>query len=276
MKNKNNTLLQTFSAATLSLLTMVFPTVGAASIVKTASYRPNFDINVWADYGLGPVSGFEQIPLDGTPGTTSEREPTFSQLGINQTNLLEVGAVITIKQWLQVDASLQHFSMDSNAVLNNTLVSHGRVFDPGTFVTTSSDYNIYHLRLGPIWQIFPRMQLGANAGVALLQFNYKVASNDRNASRAFNHLSPEIGLNSNYQLTSSLAWQINGTVTIPTQFAEENISTSLHYYPQIKKYPHLSFFVKTGALFLQFKDKQQEPNRMHLNYGPYIALGISI
>ena len=78
------------------------------------------------------------------------------------------------------------------------------------------------------------------------------------------------------RVTHSLTWQSSATATIPAQFSEENINTSLHYYPQIKKYPHLSFFVKTDSLFLHFKDQQQEPNEIHLNYGPYIALGISI
>ncbi|MCP3678846.1 MAG: hypothetical protein GY782_00525 [Gammaproteobacteria bacterium] len=58
-------------------------------------------------------------------------------------------------------------------------------------------------------------------------------------------------------------------------FSEQDIHSTLDYYPSIFHYPKLALMLKTGYLLINFKDKQQStPNHMKVNYGPYIGLGM--
>ncbi len=90
--------------------------------------------------------------------------------------------------------------MQANAVLTQSLTTHDVYFPAGSQVKNHSDYDIYHLDFGSFWQLSPNIELNGALGIALLHFNYQMASNTLSTSRRFNNASPEIVLGSVYHI----------------------------------------------------------------------------
>ncbi len=254
---------------------ILYPVTNMANTMHYSSTQQD-QFSIWGNYVFGPINGFEQIPSGGREVSTTQEKPTFSQLGIRQHGLWEGGAHVWIKKCLQISTSAQLLKMRSDTVLNEPLISHDIDFPAGSHLSTVSDYDIYHLDFGSFWQASNKIRLNGLAGAALLHFNYQINSGSLSTSRHFNHISPEVIIESIYLIQPRIDWRLHASSTVPSisDFSEQDVNSEIRYYPAIHRFPHVALMVKTGCLFINFKDKQSTPNHMKVNFGPYIGIGV--
>ncbi|MEM9242478.1 MAG: hypothetical protein AAGA27_00275 [Pseudomonadota bacterium] len=250
-----------------------------ALIAMIAFIRPASAFSLWADYGIGGISGFQQIPRGGQPGSSSPNRPTFSELGVKNPGLLEAGASGGFLLF-RLDAIYQRLFLNGSATLSQSLVTHGIPFEAGTHVKTNSYYALTHLIASVTALHGQKFSLRPGVGLELMNFNYKISSDTQSTSRGFSHLAPELKVNFDYNLSAYLQWRSAVHVTVPglTRLDNYEANTGIAYFPVTKSFPGIqpAIYIKTGYLYLNFKDKQTMPNHMRITYAPFVAGGLAL
>ena len=89
--------------------------------------------SVEGSYLYGPISGYLQTPSGGTPGTTSDKRPTFEELDMENVGIID-GSVAGGKGAHDLYVGARIVRLHSETTLDNTLISQNKTYPAGSSV----------------------------------------------------------------------------------------------------------------------------------------------
>jgi hypothetical protein len=236
-----------------------------------------FDLEGSLKYG--PVTGFAQTPRGGAPGTTSPNRPTFRQLGIDEVLIPDASVGLRWRghglysggSWIR---------LDGQTTLDTTLISQGTTFPAGTAV--NSEVRLDWYRLGYKYRFALANEMGETfalspaAGVALLDFDYRLNGEGLLANRSYIVGTPQMGL--------EVEWIPSGRISV--------VGGSLSSLPEVSNLFLLSarldcrcrlwgtarrggmLFLGVGYEWINYEDNQTRPNHVKADAGPLLRFGL--
>jgi hypothetical protein len=262
-------------------LAIVTTRVGAQSWTRQAG-DDGFHVGLDAAGRYGPVDGFLQTPLGGSPGTTSHRRPSFNELGID--TVASADAALTLG-WgdhaLVAGGSVSRLSGDS--VLNRSLISENTSYPAGDSV--SSDVQLdwyragYQYRLRFVNQHGAALDLEPEIGIALFDFDYRLrATGGLSTSRAYLKGGPEVGMRAEWTPGGrfSVSAAARGAIPEPTGLGIISAQITGNYQLWGKPDHGGQAFLGLGYELIDFEDNQKVPNHIHAESVPLGLLGVRV
>jgi hypothetical protein len=245
---------------------------------------PCVHLDVEAYWRIGPSDGFLQTPRGGEPGTSSSRRPTFDELGVGTTTELGIAAATT---WRRHEIAFEWDLMllGGESVLARDLVSQGDAFPAGT--TFESDSWIGTYRLGyryridvPLWGC-ERLVVKPGVGVTALDVNYQTTgSNFRDTDRSYMHGGPHLDLGVAWRPggSSRFVVEARASQTLAFVLGDSNRMDILEGRLRLKYEPNpcWNLIFETGWRRTDWRDNQDMPNHIHVEYGPWFGFGLGV
>lgn len=257
------------------LLLLLLPTTLLAA---TDNNSAQISLTAWINYA-SINNGYMQIPIGGTPGTSSIDRPTFGELGINNTTNYNFEIAADWRNWgLYGIYNYNHPSR--SAVLAQSLTTHGVTIPAATAINTDTKFDLYRIGLkytfnllNDRWQIYPLVE------AAILNFNYEIQSAPATTSRRFNQATPRLGVGGKYFFTPTFYWDFELASSIGiSNLSIQTGNTHLGYTIFANKSQNANLFTGITYTRINFQDSQTMPN--HINYaawpGAEIGLRVTI
>lgn len=247
------------------------------------AYQPaerGFGVDLGGAMRYGPVDGYVQTPNGGAPGTTSNKRPTFNELGID--SFISPEASLDL-HWRAhgLYADGDWVRLDGNSTLNSTLTSHGTTFPAGTSVRSRvqlDSYRVgYEYRLAWTNDGGSLLSFSPAAGIDLLNFDYRLhGEGGLAANRGYFVGSPQLGFGAEWLppgrfsisggLFSSLP-EVSNLFALSAQ-----VTGGYRLWGQGERGGRL--FLGIGYDWLDYKDNQQVPNHVKADLGPMLLFGL--
>jgi hypothetical protein len=250
-----------------------------ASVRKASPWR--FELG--AAYLYGPVNGFVQTPSGGNPGTTSHRRPRFSEIGISDASIADVGLTLGCQNH-EIYAGAQFVGLSGTDTLESALITHGETFPAGSRISSDVSLDWYRLGYRYRWVLDraangePKLTAYPSAGGALFTLDYKLRDDGTRTSRSYSKGLPQLGL--------ELEWRPRGG---PFSVAAAGLG-----FPPLDSIPAIAVERVTakyrfvhgkgvdvegmiGVQFEQFRyeDSQRVPNHVEADLGPMLVVGVT-
>ncbi len=144
----------------------------------------------------GPISGYVQTPLGGTPSSASNKRPKFKELGINNMTLFNLSLSASMDQH-SLYGAVHLVDLDGERTLDESLVFHGMGYAAGTRV--KSDVRLNWYEMGYRYAIdFGRertnLRIAPTIAFALFDFKAGLESNGEKNDRSYLKGTPRVGL----------------------------------------------------------------------------------
>ncbi|MGD9592534.1 MAG: hypothetical protein AB7V32_08450, partial [Candidatus Berkiella sp.] len=227
-----------------------------------------FEGRLFGSVATSEVGGFVQIPQGGSDGSTSYQRPSLNELRIIHNNFYTLGTLLSFNEY-DLFFHFSRYAPHGNALLNETLLTHGKVINAGQVLATFLKYDYYVLGLGKRfyherWTIFPFLQ------VNFLKFHYEYASFPIKGARTFNVSGSNLGLKIAYQLTHAISADLTMTPPLPiTNFTQSEIEFGINKLIPLSS--HLALLPRFSLVLQQFdyEDNQGVPNHIRIQNAPY-------
>ncbi|RMG17694.1 MAG: hypothetical protein D6731_03615 [Planctomycetota bacterium] len=240
-------------------------------------------LSLSAGLRFGPVHGFLRIPKGGKPGTTQDRRPKLPELGVAA--LLAPRFDLGLR-WgrleVHADATLQRLRGDQ--VLTAPLTTQARTFPGGSRVDADVRLDLYRVGLRCTWS-FPlaegyALELVPRIDFAILRFRYVISGSGQRADRSFTPANVQLGADLRLVLPYGFAlrygfgfaqrWRVHsgwpGLLDLELALSHKS------------SLGPLEVDLELGVAFerIDFIDSQSYPNRIDLNLGPLLTVGLRI
>jgi hypothetical protein len=228
----------------------------------------------------GPLDGYAQTPAGGTAGTTSQKRPTFDEVGISDAIAGEAELHLG---WdadgLFVDALPTRVSGDRR--LSTTLISHGTTFPAGAPV--HADFHLDQYRIGYEHQFRWRSESGAifsvapAVGLVLFAFDSTLtAPPNLSAARSYVQAAPQIGVSAAWHPEGrfTLSGSVLGWPSLPTDLATVSVRLTGEYALWQQPPYSAAAILGIGYDYIDFEDSQRVPNHVHVEDGPLLLAGM--
>ena len=240
-------------------------------------------IEVEAFARVGEARGFLQTPRGGTPGTTSRRRPTLSELDAQGAGELGVRIrALFRRSELFLEGSA--LSLAGNDVLDEDLVSQGTTFPAGTLVDSSSALGIW--RLGYRYRFDVRtgrrgaLQIRPGVGATGLWVDYRLDGyRFARADRSYFHVAPHVDVALEWRPCVTSRWWLSASVgqTLPFLMPDSNQMNLFDANVRVnfdfaKRW---TVFLETGYRSIDWHDAQAVENHVQVDYGPFIGAGLA-
>jgi hypothetical protein len=234
---------------------------------------------------VGPVNGYVQTPLGGSPGSTSHQRPRLGELGIHHATIGEFG-VSAMWGPHEIFGGGEIIQMSGTQSLRSDLTTHGVNFASGTVITADVSLDWYrvgyrhHFDLLPTSNGFPQLALAPYADGVFWNFDYSIDGGGKRTSRSYLKPTAQLGLAATWQpgagpfaLMADVASAPPGISSLPF-IAVEQIGAKY-------RIAHTSAFDVSSSVGVRFEqmnyfDHQRVPNHIRANLGPLLIVGFGI
>jgi hypothetical protein len=234
---------------------------------------------------VGPVDGYVQTPLGGSPGSTSHQRPRLGELGIHHATIGEFG-VSAIWGPHEVFGGGEIIQLSGTESLRSDLTTHGVNFASGTVISSDVDLDWYrigyrhHFDLLPTPNGFPQLALSPYADGVVWNFDYSIEGGGKRTSRSYLKPTAQLGLAATWQpgagpfaLMADVASAPPAISSVPF-IAIEQIGAKY-------RIAHTSAFDVSSSVGVRFEqlnyfDHQRVPNHIRANLGPLLIVGFGI
>jgi hypothetical protein len=237
----------------------------------------SYTFDIAAAYGYSPSTGSFQIPLGGTPGTSSISRPSQSEMGIDSASILNVGAAVHFSNF-GVYGIYRNNRQSGNQVLTENLTTHGIFFPEGTMIVGGDKLDLY--RLGANFPLHFAQQLSVYPiiEVTALDFSYNVSSNLNYTSRSFKQGTLRLGAGAQYQISPRLDFDIDFETSLGS-FTHLNVQTgSTHLGYSFYQGDRFASIIFAGIAYtnIYFKDNQSLSNVIQIRQFPEVQIGLKV
>jgi hypothetical protein len=239
---------------------------------------PHFEFSLRAAGFYGPVDGFVQVPLGGNPGTSSDRRPSFHEIGVHDAAFYEVTGRLGWGHFAAF-AGYSGLELDGSETLDQTLVSHGVTFAAGQAIHSKTELNVPNFGAGWAFDFDDgKLQLFPKLDVALLDFSTSTDAPGLHAARSYTTTTVRLGAEARYQLGGGFALEFDGVTSVPIPHTPQltNVTGRVSYALFPTSPVHGSVFLGMGGRWIYFEDAQQLPNRIDLRSGPLVTGGFTV
>lgn len=251
--------------------------IGLIFAVSSITAQATPRITLGADIAYGAISGYTQIPAGGAAATTSNKQPTYDELGIKRNFLYNFNAALNWQHW-GAYAHYRRIYLNGAKNLSSALTTHNTTFAAGTYVKSRTHFNLINLGGQYRVPINQMLTLTPSVGAVLMMFNYHIEGGGASTSRHFNAFSPSLGLNGEAMLNQRIGLNLAGSSTVPgvTNLYLGDVRGGVDYLALRSKKVQVKVNTGLGYMALHFKDKQSTPNEMKLHAAPYVYAGASV
>lgn len=238
-------------------------------------------LEVEAYWRIGPTDGFLQTPRGGKPGTTSPRRPALDEIGVTTGTELGLAASTTWKRH-EIAFRGDILYLGGEAVLGQDLTSQDDLFPAGTEIRSKSFLGTYRLtyryRLDLPLGGRERLVVKPGIGITGLQVSYQTSGfMGRDTDRTYTHGGPHLDL--------GVSWRPSGTSKLKLEaMASQTLGFLLSGGNQLdilEARLRLTYdvgcgwkiFGETGYRRTDWRDDQEVPNHIHVEYGPWFGFG---
>lgn len=225
--------------------------------------------------GIGKLRGFAQTPQGGDYNTTSERRPSFKEMGHEYDPFFHGEATIQYQHvWTFVNYF--HLTPDTQTHLDNDLLTHNRFIPTNSPFDMNVHYNWYQAGIGfdtanynRTWQFKP--YVAAN----WLKYHYGFSSPIAHSHRDFNLLTATIGVKIEYCLKT--CWLIDANAELALPISELELfegSIGLNYTFLMGQHFGIRPRASIGMIYIDYEDLQKIPNHLRYQSSPYASLGL--
>lgn len=263
----------------VSSLFLVFALSAYSEISAPKSYEIKYM------HSLGNIDGFVQIPKGGQFDTTSERRPTFNELGVKRISYPELSLKT---KWdrlaLNLNAKYEYFK-GSSSYLKNDLLTHDILVPEGSSIKTKHKYAYYGLGISYDFPLYSNLVITPSLTETLFDFSYEFSAKDKNGnviavndSRKFKSAITVLGLAANYSLNDKINFILSFNTNIPMKnsiktYMESSFITSYNLYKNENREVNLLAGISYEKL--KFRDSQKDmQNYMKHTVSPTFKLGL--
>ena len=238
-----------------------------------------FHIALDASVSYGWISGYVQTPRGGAPSSTSDKRPTFEELGIDAATVFNITLSASLDSHHLYGAAHLLYLNGGNTLQEN-LVFHGTQYPAGTRVDADITLNWYEI--GYKYNIHfakqGNLSLAPIFAVALWDFSAQLESAGIKDDRSYMKPTPRVGLEFNWAPLNKFLVTAKAVGSIPIQHLPGIYTLGLtgEYMLVIKDRFRISLGLGIGYEWMRFEDSQQVPNRISANIGPSGILGVEI
>jgi hypothetical protein len=283
----------TFKLKTLALLCLC-QTAHAAYVYEQDLVPRRLDIML--DYSYTPsLNGFLQVPAGGEPGTTSEKRPTFDEVGIHDANFNHLDLVY---HWnpLFMYVGYEYLRPSGSGTLTQDLVTHGNFIPAGATMSVDTQLDFFKIGLGyDFLYLLDQLRFSTALEEDFWRFDYQFSTTcpplgpfaPGNAhvnapfctpisdGRSFTQASPRIVTGVHYNVTRRLALGVDGAIPLPIgnlRIKDYDFRVDYKWYDSYKMAVGPYFAV--GYQQIDYHDTQTEPNHIQATLNPYYTIGI--
>ena len=257
----------------VALAVATLPAVGADDIEP-------IEVSLKGSFNYGAIDGFMQTPAGGRPGTSSNRRPTFKELGIDEVIFYDTRLDVRWKDHLTVFGGYEFVRLDGSGRLSDPLVSRGVTFPSGERARTDDQFDWY--RAGLAWNfklLDGKLDVMPKVEFALFDFRYSLSSASASVSRSYIKGCPRLGIESHYALNRWMSLDFEGAAALPLsntpQIASVGAASNFHLLPESRQV-RPALFIGTGMQWIDYEDNQTLPNHVRAEIVPYISAGATI
>lgn len=252
-------------------------------ILNVYSYALSQEVKVDYFNNFGLIKGFSQIPKGGQYNTTSDKEPTFEQLGINRINYSKFLLELSGEKW-GTYLEIKNNQFKGRSILNKKIKTHDRELFPGTKVESKHKYNFYNIGLkyeiykNKNFKIIPKLEFS----IFDFKYSFSAKNEDRNINifndtRSFKAGGIRMGGNVEYLISDKLILTTNIMTYVPCGSIKKSLETNLVLSQNIfkKDNKEVNLLYGIGYDFFEYKDSQQDmQNHMKNKIAPIFIGGI--
>ncbi len=227
-----------------------------------------FQGNVYGSVGNSDLSGFVQVPQGGSNGSTSFERPTLNELRIVNNHFYTLGTVLQFAQY-DVFFNYTRYAPHGNALLKETLLTHGKVIPAGAILSTFLKYDYFVFGAGyrflfEDWTLVPFLQTN------FMKFHYEYDSSPILGARTFNVTGVNLGLKIGYQFTPFLSGDLRVAPPLPVcNFTQSDIEVGVNKSIPIAPHFNLLPRIAVGMQQFDYEDNQGVPNHIRIRNAPF-------
>jgi hypothetical protein len=228
----------------------------------------------------GPISGYLQTPSGGTPGTTSDKRPTFEELGMDNVGIIDA-AVAAGKGAHDLYVGARIVRLQSDTTLDETLISQNQTYPAGSSVEADVKLDWYRAgyrhRFYYLYDekayigVYPALELG------LFDFHYQLQGQDGTSTdRKYLHGTMRLGVESEWRPAGrfSVSAGIHSSIPVPTFIFSVHATGKYQLWAQDSRGG--TVFLGVAYDLIDFEDSQEVPNHIRAEMGPMIQIGFEI
>jgi hypothetical protein len=250
--------------------------LGWTSLEAEKGFHLVFDVSG----SYGPIHGYAQIPLGGTPSSTSDKRPKFGELGIDMMTMVNLSLYAGLDSHYIYGAA-HLVDLSGKKTLNEELIFHGMGYPAGTRVKSDVSLNWYEI--GYQYNIHfgkERMSfcMAPTVAFALWDFSAELESNNGKNSRSYIKGTPRLGLG--FEWFPAKRFSVSGKTigSLPFNNMPHIYTVGLVGKYNLMDINRLKILLLMGVEYnrIDFKDNQTEPNHVKANMGPLGVVGAEI
>jgi len=257
------------SKATMGLL-------GWAHLETEKGFHLAFDVSG----SYGPVSGYVQTPLGGAPSSTSNKRPTFDELGIETMTMVNLFLSAGLDSHY-IYGSAHLVNLSGTSTLDEKLIFHGKEYPAGTRVKSDIGMNWYDI--GYRYNIYfdkerTNLCVAPTIAFTLWDFSTELESNSGRNSRSYIKGTPRLGLDFEWFPAKRFSVSGRAIASLPLNNMPHIYTVGLvgkYNFMEINRLK-VSVFMGVEYDWIDFKDNQTEPNHVKANMGPLGLIGAEI
>lgn len=254
------------------------------AFVSTAVFgftAPN-SYSVRGYYNFGEIDGFVQIPRGGQFNTTSDRRPTFKELGIEDIQYPELSFQANWDKF-SLYGEVEYLKFDGKANLGQELITHSHTIPAGSEFKTNHKYIHYNFGGYYNWYSNGNLTISPLCELSMTQFEYKYNSNSPttkiSGKRAFGWGQVNLGVLSKYKFTDNYSVEFKAKAGIPYDSVREFYQLSLinKYNIYSKDNKNLNLLAGIEYEKLEYRDTQHDmQNFMSYTISPIYKVGLEL
>ncbi len=231
-------------------------------------------------HNFSSIDGFVQIPKGGQFGTTSDKRPTFEELGIKRINYPEL-TLATKWENFGLYLRIKYNSFKGDSILSSDLKTHDIQLKKGDKISTRHLHNFYTLGLSYDFPVTKKFTIIPKIDFSAYQFSYKFSATGskivNNDERKFNAGTIRVGGKIKYTYNENLIFSLNSMYHIPHDSIKSSLETSLVASYNLYRNENKELNLLVGLSYDQFKYKDTQKDMQNfINYKskPIYKLGL--
>lgn len=234
-------------------------------------------------HNFGAIEGFSQIPKGGQYGTTSIREPTFDQLGINKINYSKLFLELSDEKW-GIYFEIKNNQFRGKNVLKKEIKTHDVKLPLNTKIESKHKYNFYNIGLKHVIYENNNFKISPKIEFSVFDFKYTFSAENKdekvyisNDTRNFKAGGVRIGGNFEYFITNRITITTDMMTHIPYGSIKKSLEVIIVLSQNIykKKNKEINLLYGIGYDFFKYKDSQQDmQNYMKNRIAPIFIGGL--
>ena len=248
-------------------------------------YTLSQNVRIQYLHNFGSIEGFSQIPKGGQSNSSSIKEPTFDQLGVNHINYSKILIGFPRDNW-EVYFELKNNPFKGKNRLDKVMKTHDILLPSNTKIESKNKYNFYNIGLKYSVYKNKKIEISPKIEASIFDFKYSFSAENKdkgvfilNDARNFKAGGVRVGGNIKYCFNDSFVLISDLMMHMPYGNIKKSLECSLTLSQNIyrKSNKEINLLYGIGYDYFKFRDSQHDmQNRIEYKISPMYTIGIEL